>query len=494
MRPLAVALAVALASSAGLARADSPPGAPHPSRGAPGDRPGNVDPFGTQGSKALRSRTPDERAAAVVPEVIERVQIVGADGATSALVRDHVLPLGEGDVVTSEGVLESRARLVQLGAFSDVDVHTEPGSAPGRVVLRVAVQQRTPITVADLTVAQTPVSRPYGGLTLATPNLFGVGLGASLSGAADGHGRLGLSSTLYQPDLRLGGSSWVAGLRALYEEGRESGCATARCGGSFGSIPWVRYRRTGGELDLGLRPGAFSRFLLGYRLEWLRATSDPGVVPTARPSIVEGRSLDSAIVVSFDLDSRTDAFLPSHGSRVQATATIGTAALGSDYEYSRFLLQGERWFPLRGGHALRADAAIGLVQGDAPFFQRFYAADWSYFSIGLAAPRLLELNFSPDARYDVLLAVLGGEWNVPLWTDAGRLFRKGFVAIGLRVVYTAATPSAARSLLSQVPVSFDLGVRVDTRYGVFGIGLGYVTDQILKAVPLHVPGVNVQTR
>ena len=48
--------------------------------------------------------------------------------------------------------------------------------------------------------------------------------------------------------------------------------------------------------------------------------------------------------------------------------------------------------------------------------------------------------------------------------------------------------------MSQVPVSFDLAVRVDTRIGIFGIGLGYLIDQVLKAVPVKVPGVNVQTR
>ncbi len=463
-------------------RAAEPPGTPQPSRGAPGAQ---TDPFGTAGGEAHDARGTEHDTES---GVLEAVQVVGGGPSSERSVRAH-LPVREGDVLTVGAMVETRARLLQLGIFSRVEVGVRPGTTPGRAVLVVDVEERGPVTFAGFTLAQTPVSRPYVGLEAAHSGLLADTFGVSLGGAVDANGRRTARITLYAPDYRARGRSWIGAARAIAQDGLESGCATPRCDGHFSAIPWVRYRRAGGELDGGFRPGALTRFLVGWRLEALRASSGEGVVPEARVAIREGRSRLSALVLAFDLDSRTDTFLPSRGWRLEATATIGTAAIGSDYEYSRYLVQAERWFPRGGGRALRLDAAVGLVQGDAPFFERFYQADWSYFSVGLAAPRVLDLNFSPDSRYDALLAVLGTEYDLPLWTSRGRLVSRGVLALGARVVLATPEPAAAPTLVSQVPVSLDAALRLDTRYGVFAIGLGYAVDQILKAVPLRIPAV-----
>lgn len=489
-RLLSPALAVAALLALGriTARGDEPPGTPPPSAGAPGGAPGRTDPFGAGGGEALKAPTRAEEEAAQKPEVLEAIEIVGNERVSAARVRDH-LSVREGDVLTPGALLESRIRLFQIGAFSRVDLATRPGTAPGRAVLVVDVDELYAVTFANVAFAQTPVSRPYGGLEIGVRDVAGLPLGASVGGAVDGHGRWSARLTLYEPDYRAAGRSWIGGVRLLAQDGLESGCATPRCNGQFSAIPWLHYQRIGGEADLGIRPGAFSRFLLGYRFDHVRSDTDPGVVPEALPYVLPGRSRVSALVVAWDFDSRTESFLPTDGWRVAATVTIGTAALGSDYEYSRYLLELERWVPRTHGRGLRFDLALGLVQGDAPFFDRFYAADWSYFSVGLAAPRVQDLDFSPDSRYDTFLAVAGAEYDFSLWRRPRRLISRGILALGLRGVLTAQRPAAARTLVSQVPLSIDVSVRVDTRYGSFGIGLGYVIDQILKALALRIPAV-----
>jgi hypothetical protein len=493
-RVVAAALVAALVATAPIAAlAASPPGVPRPSRGAPSDQPGITPPFGTEGAKALESASEAEREAQTTPLQIERIEISGNVRIRSSTILEH-LPVHAGDVETPDGILESRARLVQLGAFSDVEITNAPGSAPGQIVLRVRVAERNPWIIGDVMLAQTPVARPYGGITLGNASALGLGRGAAIAGATDGGSRSVVRGTLYDPGLPFGDRSLMGGLQLYWQQGLESGCATPSCGGVTSAIPWVHYRRTGGEIDAGFRPSAFSRMLFGYRLESLHVWSDPGVDPAARPQLPNGVSVLSALVLSFDRDTRTDAFLPRYGSRLLARVDIGTAAIGSDFEYSRYVVEAERWVPLRGGHALRLDVALGLLQGDAPAYDRFYAADWSYFSVGVAAPRFAELNFSSDSRYDAFLAVAGAEYSLRIWSHEAAFVRRGFVAFGLRTVFTAPTPGGARSLVSQVPVSFDLAVRVDTRIGIFGIGLGYLIDQVLKAVPVRVPGVNIQTR
>jgi hypothetical protein len=118
------------------------------------------------------------------------------------------------------------------------------------------------------------------------------------------------------------------------------------------------------------------------------------------------------------------------------------------------------------------------VQGDAPFFERFYAADWAYFSLGPALGRALELNFSTDSRYDRLLAMAGAEWAVPLWSR-GAAFHAGYLALGARALWTAREADAGRTRASRVPVSAEAALRVDTAVGTFNVSLGYLLDNFL---------------
>jgi len=463
------------------------PGSPQPSRGAPGTTAGSTGPFGTEGDEALRSSSPAEKEASLQREVLEKVEIEG-NRYTPRDVIVGQLALRQGAIITPQALHISRVQLLQLGTFSHVEVTTAPGSQPHSVVLRIWVDERSPVQVTDLSLGHTAVSPLYGSVGLADPILFGR-VGLSLATALDNQGRQAYQLSLYDPDLRFTGRSFLAGLQALYLQGLESGCISPSCNGNYSAVPWLRYRRIGLEFEGGFRPGLFTRFIAGYRFEKVHGRSDAGVVPAARPVLLEGSSTVSALVFGFDLDTRNDPLLPTGGTRLEARLTLASQAILSDYEFSRYLLQVERWFGLGETRALRIDLALGLIQGNAPFYERFYAADWSYFSVGVAAPRALDLNFSPDSRYDLLLYVVGLEYDFTLWTARSPVLRRGLFALGARFVYSAATAGAGRSALSATPVSLDAALRVDTRLGVITIGLGYIVDEVLKFVPLSVPGV-----
>jgi outer membrane protein assembly factor BamA len=192
----------------------------------------------------------------------------------------------------------------------------------------------------------------------------------------------------------------------------------------------------------------------------------------------------SALTATYERDTRNDLFLPTTGTRLAVNVVFGSQALGGDYEFSRYLLQLESDHALPGGHALRLAGAAGAAQGDdkggrgPPFFERFYAAHWSYFSIGPALGRALELNFSSDSRYDAYLAMLGAEYAVPLWSG-GRAFHRGYLAAGARWVYTAARARAGRTPVSRAPFSGDLALRLDTPVGSFNLSVGYALDNFL---------------
>jgi outer membrane protein assembly factor BamA len=230
----------------------------------------------------------------------------------------------------------------------------------------------------------------------------------------------------------------------------------------------------------GLRPGPFERVTAAYRLERLSATpvAGPAGAEGPVPAILVGHSALAALVGTWEFDSRDDVFFPTEGLLASAQVSFASRLVGSDYEYSRYVLQGETGFGLLG-HRLRLQGLVGAVQGGAPFFERFYAADLSYFAVGPALGRALELNFSTDSRYDAFAAMAGAEYAVPLWSGGGFLHR-GYLALGARAVYTTATLGGGhRTRASRWPLSFDLGLRVDTPVGTFNASLGAAIDNRL---------------
>jgi hypothetical protein len=157
--------------------------------------------------------------------------------------------------------------------------------------------------------------------------------------------------------------------------------------------------------------------------------------------------------------------------------TFSSRLLGSDYEYSRYLLQGESAFGLLG-LPLRLQVLVGAAQGDAPFFERFYGADLSYFAVGPALGRAMELNHSTDSRYDAFAAMTGLEYGLRLWRR-GAFFHRGYLALGARAVWSSATLGGRRTPFSSTPASVEAALRFDTPVGTFNATLGALLDIFL---------------
>jgi outer membrane protein assembly factor BamA len=423
--------------------------------------------------------------------LIERIQLVGLDHTRPSEVRRR-LGLAEGEILDDAAVLLSRLRLLQLGWFSRVETHVERGSERGLVVLVYEFTERNTLVVSDLFIGSTGPQPFYGGFGLTQGNFLGVGLG--LAGAFVYGGspaerpfdppRFALRGALFNPDFSVGKLPLVLAVSAVGLRGEEFLCSDPDCSsftGHFGAAPRIRYDRLGGELTLGIRPGPFERLLAGYRLERVGAerVAVPADVPAGTgPRVNLGRSFVSALTGTYDRDTRNDLFFPTDGTHLALTIVLGTEVLGSDYEFSRYLLQLESDHALPWGHALKLSAAGGVVQGDAPFFERFYAADFAYFSIGPALGRALELNFSTDSRYDAYLGMVGAEYGIPLWRG-GQIFHRGYLALGARWLYTAARPRAGRTPVSSVPFSAEAALRLDTPIGSFNISTAYLLDVFL---------------
>jgi outer membrane protein assembly factor BamA len=474
MAPMS-ALAIAL-SVAALAATAEPPVAP----------PAASPPAGSPATDARGSapEPPELRAY-----VVERIVIQGLKKARSHAVRRHLL-VRAGDTLDDRDVLLSRLRLLQLGWFSQVEARVERGSARGLVVLVFDVVERNTIIVTDLVLGTTEPQPVYGGVGVAEQNFLGRGYslgaafvygGAPLGRPADPD-RFAVRGSFFMPDLPIEGvGRLVAGASGWALRGEEFACADPGCDAfadDFAAAPRMRYRRTGGELTAGLRVGPFARVLGGLRVD--RISAEALTVPAVvfRPPPVRfGESWLSAVVGTWEYDSRNDFFLPREGLRLASQVTFSSRLLGSDYEFSRYWLQGESAFAL-GGLPLRVQVQLGAAQGDAPFFERFYAADLSYFAVGPALGRALELNFSTDSRYDAFAAAGGLEWALPLAIH-GRFFQRAYLAFGARGVWSSAELGGGRTSFSRLPFSADVALRFDTPVGAFNASLGYALDNLL---------------
>ncbi|HET9552693.1 MAG TPA: BamA/TamA family outer membrane protein, partial [Anaeromyxobacteraceae bacterium] len=421
--------------------------------------------------------------------LVERIAFTGLSHVKAWAARRHVV-VAEGAPLDEFKVVVSRLRLLQLGWFSRVETRLEKGSARGLVVLVFDVTERNTLVVSDLVVGSTRPQPVYGGLGLTQQNFLGEGLGLSGAFAYGGSplgrpgdpDRFALRGAFFAPDVGVAGQRFVAGASALWLRGEELACADPSCdahAGRFGDAPRLRYQRAGGEVSAGVRTGPFERVTAGLRWERIRAEAiaGPSGPEGPVPPVLLGHSNLAALTATWELDSRDDRFFPTEGLLSLAQITFASKLLGSDYEYSRYLFQLESGFGLFG-QPLRLQGLVGAAQGGAPFFERFYAADLSYFAVGPALGRAMELNFSTDSRYDAFAAMGGLEYGVPLWSR-GAFFHRGYLAFGARAVYTSATLGGGRTHASRWPVSFDVALRVDTPVGTFNASLGAALDNAL---------------
>ncbi|HTP28186.1 MAG TPA: BamA/TamA family outer membrane protein, partial [Anaeromyxobacteraceae bacterium] len=347
--------------------------------------------------------------------------------------------------------------------------------------------------ISDLVLGSTPPQRIYGGLGLSELNFLGLGLalsgafvyGGSPAGRPLDPSRFAAHGNFFAPDIVLDGLPLVFGVSAIALRGEELTCPDPRCDAfrnDYGNAPRLRYERFGGDIAVGIRPGPFERLLAGYRMEHLEASTIGSAVPSGAsgplPFLRLGRSTLAALTGSYDRDTRNDLFFPTGGTRLSLAIVFASKVLGSDYDYSRYLLQLESDHRLLFGHALKLLGAAGAVQGEAPFFERFYPADFAYFSIGPALGRALELNFSTDSRYDSYLGMVGAEYGIPLWSH-GQFFHRGYLALGVRWLYSTARAGAPRTTASSTPFSGDVALRLDTPVGSFNFSAAYALDNFL---------------
>jgi outer membrane protein insertion porin family len=432
--------------------------------------------------------------------VIDAIQIEGNTRTETALILNTIL-LTSGDFFSEKLAERSRVKLLGTGLFSDVAMRLTKGTERGHVIWLIEVTERNTLLVSDIYITSSPEVPVLAGFGLVEQNLLGKGYtmeGAFIAGAdLEGSPELGIKLRNESPPL--GQLSYSPFVSALYVNASDF----------FGASPGrqvfideqaapqpfarLRYQRRGGELGVSRDAGDLSRLVLGLRLEQLvtdlpRAASGPiGQNPDQRVDffLEDGKTRLIALYATFLRDTRDDPFLPSQGSRLFLQGALGTQLIGGSYNYGRFEVGAARWKQTQRGHVLKGEAYSGLILGDAPFFERFYIGDLSdvvpdrQLEIAPSVGGSLDLLNSGMAseRYADVAFRLGGEYAVPLRKSSAD---EGVYIYGLQAYLGAGafamasrqellTKDASRPLGIPLDFTFDVGLRVDTIIGVFGL-------------------------
>ena len=434
------------------------------------------------------------------PIVIEGIEVIG-NTVTATRIIVRALPFAVGDAMRAGDprLRSARIKVLALGFFRSVDpIKLRKGSRRGHVIATVNVVERGTVILNRVwfgTSLQTPW---WLGLDAGERNLAGSGLAVGAAFVFAGKGEAEGSRSQRAGELRLAdpsilGSKYGAHgslhwLRAS-EPYRISGEPSDDRPASFNAFD---YDRVGGRAGVNIALTPLSRLNVSGRIEWIDAqvpAAPTRILPDGNIRPVElflrrGKSNVVTGSLGFDRDTRSDPVLPYDGDRIQLYGELGAGIVGSDYDYGVVLGKYERWWAVRSPkHVISLHFTGGVVNGDAPLFDRFHVGNLNRLvtprALGLVVSTTPSRDFFNTASDDVNYGEVGGVAEIQY---SRRLFRSrrfiygGDLYVGAGV-WGLANADALRvrdrpaSKALPLDLLIDLGLRLDTEIGIFELSL-----------------------
>ncbi len=288
------------------------------------------------------------------PVYVERINIAG-NTKTSEKVLRRELRVTEGELFTFQKLVRSRQRLFNLGYFEEVNVNTELGSTPDKIVVNVDVKERS-TGIFSIGAGYSSLDSLFATLDVSQRNLFGRGQEVFLRFRIGTQSRLGLvgftEPYLFDIPLRAGFD--------IYDREREYEDFTEE--------------RLGGDIRASYPLTEFIILSGLYRLENVDITN---VSPTAGEDLKsqEGTSLNSVVEFLLARDTRDNIFEPSRGSR--NSVEFQFAGLGGDTQYYKVIAESGWFVPLPVFNLVWAVRGLaGFAEGwggeEVPIYERFF--------------------------------------------------------------------------------------------------------------------------
>ncbi|MGA8433818.1 MAG: outer membrane protein assembly factor BamA [Methyloceanibacter sp.] len=269
---------------------------------------------------------------------IERINIVGNFRTHDDVIRRE-FSLAEGDAYNRLLVEAARRRLRSLGFFKTVDIDTDPGGAPDRVVLTVKVQEQ-PTGELSFGAGYSTSEGVIGDISITERNLMGKGQYVRL-GFSGSFERAQVDFSFTEPHFL--DRNLAAGFDIFYKQL------------DFTNVASYMENDAGGDLRMGF-PIALNT-QLGLRYKFERETIfDVQNNASLAVKQAEGTSNVSSVGFTVAYDTRNLPQSPSSG--IFSSFSEDFAGVGGDVNYYRSVFDSRGYYPLTPKITL-----VGRVQG-----------------------------------------------------------------------------------------------------------------------------------
>ncbi len=279
---------------------------------------------------------------------IERINVAGNYRTEDFVIRRE-FRVAEGDAYNKIMVDQARLRLVALGFFKDVKINKEPGSAPDRVILNIAVEEQS---TGELSFAAgySSAEGVIGEISYTERNLLGTGQylqvkvsGSMVSGGADvswTEPRFLDRNLSFGVDLFARNSNYTASsgyTDAGYAEFKAGG--SIRLGFALADNLWLNTNYTLMDDDV-------------YSVD-----SDASFAVQE----MAGNVIVSSVGYSLIYDLRNNRKTPTSGIYVSWSQDV--AGIGGDIDYVRSIAEVRGYYPLTKQFTLVGRAIGGNIEG-----------------------------------------------------------------------------------------------------------------------------------
>jgi outer membrane protein insertion porin family len=346
------------------------------------------------------------------PVTVERIEVKGNTKTRDKVIRRE-MEVQEGQLFSETGIENSKRRITALGFFDRVDVSTEQGSAPDKVVVNVEVSEKSTGTF-QVGAGFSSIESFIATAQVQQANLFGNGQALALQAQVSALRQL-VTLRFFEPYFL--DSDWNSSIE-LYD--------------TLYVFPNFARRSIGGSLTFGYALAQpWLRLSITATAEWdsvdtsstttFFGTSTPGFTNVFQ-SLPLANLFNSGRVFSLrptlTYDTRDNRLFPSSGVFLQASTELASELFGSEFNYLRHRFTGRFYYPLGGatpgqpgsGFVLKLNTEWGLItspdpQG-VPIFQRYFLGgilDVRGFYLRSIGPRLpltstLDPNSPPIAN------------------------------------------------------------------------------------------------
>jgi outer membrane protein insertion porin family len=303
------------------------------------------------------------------PEVyFERIEVRGNTKTRDKVIRRE-LEIEETDLFSESKLEQSRRRVTALGYFERVDISTEQGSGPDRVVVYIEVSER-PTGTFQVGAGFSSIENFIATAQVQQANLFGNGQSLSLQAQVSGIRRL-VNIRFIEPyflDSRFSLSVDLFDQLRIFEDFSQRSRGGAITFGYPLIEPELEASLTyNGSLDeVSTTPqqtflGTSGRISSFAQLPLANLFND-GFTSSLRPALT--------------YDTRDNRLFPTSGIYLRASTEWATSALGSENEFLRDRFVGRFYYPLGRGFVIKLNTEAGLVTSPSregvPIFARFF--------------------------------------------------------------------------------------------------------------------------